>query len=138
MFVVVPLVIIGGLIYWLGWSGSTDDIKSVASQLKVPSDWKLVQSNADPPRTICIAQKCPHLQRTWVVSGVITQEGISNLLRDSGWSQVVVEDLCSNRNKVEGSDDLCRMYGPVDGYDVTIVPPSSNPLDTQTVSLYIE
>jgi hypothetical protein len=61
----VPIVVLGCFVYWLGWSGSTNDIESAANQFKPDSSWKLVGNDANPPKTLCFDGTCPGLRKAW-------------------------------------------------------------------------
>jgi hypothetical protein len=83
LFVGLPIVV-GGLIYWFAWAGTTKPIEAVADQFKVPSSWKLTQSEAKAPG-LCLAETCPRLQRVWTVSEFVSKDSLTKVLSDSGW-----------------------------------------------------
>ncbi len=132
------IAILAIFVYWITWTGSTDHIESVADQFKVPDSWELVRDHADPPRTLCIAQRCPNLVRTWSTPAPITQTEISDILNDSGWGHIVPHKDCEQSKTASGSN-VCRMYGVVDRYKITISALTESPsLNKPTVSLLME
>lgn len=128
LFVGLP-ILVAGAVYWFAWAGTTKPIETVADQFKVPSSWKLVKDEAKAPG-LCIAETCPRLQKTWETTNHLTQAQLIEIVKNSGWSQVAVEDDCDF--------DVCRMFGKVASYDIKVSVSSSNSSDPPTLSLYIK
>ncbi len=137
LFALPPVVIVGGFIYWLMWTGTTDDIEAVADQFQPDSSWTLVQSSSNPPATIC-ASACPSLTRNWDMDSTATQDDIINAVKRSGWADVKIRNGC-DPEQVAQNGNFCTMYGFVEGYQVQIIALRSNSKsDPPTVSLHMQ
>ncbi len=136
LFALPPVVIIGGFIYWLMWTGTTDDIEAVADQFQPDSSWTLVQSSSNPPATIC-ASACPSLTRNWTTKEPVTQDDLVDTVNRSGWGGVKIKSSC-NPEDAASKGNVCGMYGQVDRYKVDIfVLTGSSKSDPPTVSIYL-
>lgn len=136
LFVGLP-ILVGGLVYWFAWAGTTKPIESVADQLKAPSLWKLVQSNAKAPG-LCIAETCPNLTRIWTMEKTIMQSDLQNIVKASGWDGVIIDDECESIVKDMNGGHVCSMHGDVNGYEISIYVAEENSRFNQpTVSLNI-
>ena len=128
LFVGLPIVV-GGLIYWFAWAGTTKPIESVADQFKPEVSWKLIKNEAIAPG-LCIAETCPRLQKTWETPEPLNHQKLVEILKSSGWTQIVSENSCESR--------ACRMQGKIAGYEVTVSASGNNSLDPPTVNLYMK
>ena len=139
VFAVLPIALVAGLIYWLSWSGNTDHIESVADQFQADSSWTLVDHYAVPPKTDCIAQVCPRLEKTWTTAEPITQEKLTDVLRLSGWDNVKVDQGCIELRTNNPKPYSCPFYGQVNKYSVRIFANDSNSaLNLPTISVSLE
>lgn len=137
-YIVLPLIVIGGFLYWATWTGSTDDIERVANQLQIPSSWKLVSSEVVPPKTDCIGMTCPRLSRTWETPHPVTRDEINKILANADWNEVRPESDCQELSS-SSSKAECWYYGQVGKYSVRVAPVYLNPgIDNPKVSIYIK
>lgn len=139
LFIGLPIAIIVGLIGWLGWSGSTDHIKSVADQFKADSSWKLVNESSAPPRTLCIAQVCPRLSRTWTTPTPVTQKQVLQILKKSNWNDISVDLECEDTLENRNNPFICILHGHVDKYTLSVYIKEKNSVThTPTVGISLE
>ena len=138
-YVILPLVIIGGFLYWATWTGSTDDIERVANQFKVPSSWKLIRSEVVPPKTDCIGMTCPRLSRTWEAPQKLTNSEVAGLVSKSGWTSVSLNSDCLDRLNDSSRAYLCSFYGSVEKYTVRVsIDIDSTGASQRSVSLFMQ
>ena len=138
-YVILPLVIIGGFLYWATWTGSTDDIERVANQFKVPSSWKLIRSEVVPPKTDCIGMTCPRLSRTWETPHNLTNSEVAKLITNSKWATIKVDQDCIKHASDEFGAPTCSYNGVVEKYTIRV---SSSDLDSisrkPSISLFMQ
>lgn len=127
LFVGLPIVV-GGLIYWFAWAGTTKPIEAVADQLKVPSSWELTQNDVKAPG-LCIAETCPDLSRSWRTPELQSREQITKLAEESGWNGLEPDADCNEAS--------CSLDGIVDGYRVSLKSFTVNEGDPPKVYLSI-
>lgn len=120
LYALLPIVAIGGFLYWFTWTGSTDDIIRVADQFKVPSTWKLVSDHADPPRTICLDGSCPGLSRNWTTNDTVAEKYFTDIIKQSGWSNISLKPGCLDDEYSTAKTHICNAHGKIEKYNVQI------------------
>lgn len=62
-------------------------VSTVASQLKVNPDWKLVNEEVHPIAFSCTDYQCPSVLRTWNIGHTpLDEQAMRTLIRDSGYT----------------------------------------------------
>lgn len=133
-------IIFGAIIAFLVWFfyvGSPKEIMSVADQLQVDPTWKLEVNHVQPPRTVCIDDECPSLNRQWITTHPLSREEFATLLDKSGWKFDIQGD-CLPKPNVSGSHiGVCSAEGSINGYRVVTGISMSNPHESSWVDLSI-
>lgn len=112
-----------GFILLSSYTGSTEPIKKLASQLKTDPNWELVGEKIEPPRLseyVCYAgNRCPSLHREWRLGEDMTRPQFEKMLQTSGWELDIRGD-CNPSFHVIGESFVCSAQGTVENYDVEV------------------
>lgn len=139
LYATVTFAVFGGFFYWVTWSGSTDNIRSVADQFKAPSSWVLEGESITPPANVCFVGPCPAMGRTWKTDKIIDSETLRKILAESSWTNVKLRDSdCIKEGEEISFADACSAHGRVGEYDVAITTIFDDPvLNTTTLTLHL-
>jgi len=134
----ISVVVFGGSIFWLGWSGSAKDLEQVANQFRPNSSWELKSETIEPPRTLCFDVTCPSLRREWRTDAPLSRDDFLSILMKSGWDFSIKGDCKLDQNSYGDNISLCSASGIVDNYRVEITVSGSNPVKNAFVELGVE
>lgn len=122
----VSVIVIGGLLFWLGWSGDTNEIKSAANQFKPDASWKLVSEHATPPKTLCFDEICPSVSKKWRLEKAMTQRDDFAKIAKINGQNFTISDQCFNQSGELNSIDYCEAALQQDKHTFTLTYRVSN------------
>jgi len=106
---IVIVAFVAAIIFILSWEGSPKKIVAFADQFQPPLSWKLTAESIKSPRLSCWdGGGCPHVNRGWLYSDILTYDDLEARLKQTDW-QYTFDDRCQTMDqpKEDETSFLC-------------------------------